>query len=107
VKAEAEGPDRVKISVADTGIGIKQENLNRLFEAFRQIDGSARRVFEGTGLGLHLVRKLLTMLGGTVEVSSEFGVGSVFTVHIPVRLPPQPPPVQLGSVWQPPEKKSP
>lgn len=107
VRAEAEGPERVKISVTDTGIGIKKENLGRLFEAFRQIDGSARRVFEGTGLGLHLVRKLVAMLGGSVEVSSEFGVGSVFTVHLPLRFPPQPPSAQLGSVWQPPENKTP
>lgn len=76
----------VTISVKDTGIGIKAESLPRLFEAFRQVDGSARRVFEGTGLGLYLVRKLLDMLGGTVEVRSTFGSGSVFTVTIPLTL---------------------
>jgi signal transduction histidine kinase len=57
-----------------------------LFEAFRQIDGSARRVYEGTGLGLYLCRKLITLLGGEVRAESEFGVGSTFSFTLP-RMP--------------------
>jgi PAS domain S-box-containing protein len=75
--------DGLRISVQDTGIGIKPEHLPMLFEAFRQIDGSARRVYEGTGLGLHLCRKLLDLLGGHIEVRSEAGRGSCFAITLP------------------------
>jgi signal transduction histidine kinase len=77
-------PDSIRIAVTDTGIGIKPEQLPMLFEAFRQVDGSARRVYEGTGLGLHLCRKLLSLLNGQVEVRSTFGQGSCFTVWLPL-----------------------
>lgn len=79
-------PDQEKLTIAvhDTGIGIRPENIGRLFEAFRQVDGSARRVYEGTGLGLFLVKKLLSLLGGTIEVTSEFGRGSIFTITLPL-----------------------
>lgn len=77
------------ITIQDTGIGIRQENIGRLFEAFRQVDGSARRVYEGTGLGLFLVRKLLTLLGGSVTATSEFGKGSLFTITLPLVAPPK------------------
>ena len=73
--------------VSDTGIGIAPEHMGRLFEAFRQVDGSARRVYEGTGLGLYLCRKLATMLGGKIDAASEFGAGSRFTFTLP-RHPP-------------------
>jgi PAS domain S-box-containing protein len=79
--------DAVVIEVSDTGIGIKPENLGGLFQAFRQVDGSARRVYEGTGLGLYLCRKLSTMLGGSIHAQSEFGVGSRFTVTLPAETP--------------------
>jgi PAS domain S-box-containing protein len=71
------------VRVRDTGIGIKPEHLPLLFEAFRQVDGSARRVYEGTGLGLHLCRKLLDLLAGRIEVESVYGQGSCFTVILP------------------------
>ena len=74
----------VHIAVNDTGIGIKAEHMALLFEAFRQVDGSARRIYEGTGLGLHLCRKLLDLLGGRVEVQSVHGEGSCFTVSLPL-----------------------
>jgi PAS domain S-box-containing protein len=74
---------QVHFSVTDTGIGIKDEQLDHLFQAFRQIDGSARRVFEGTGLGLYLCKKLVTLLGGTIGVQSEFGSGSCFRFALP------------------------
>ena len=57
-----------------------------LFEAFRQIDGSAKRVYEGTGLGLYLCRKLLTLMGGEIRVESEYGKGSRFLYSMPLEL---------------------
>ena len=78
--------DRLRVSVSDTGIGIAPEHHALLFEAFRQIEGSVRRVYEGTGLGLHLSRQLTALLGGAIDVSSEVGRGSVFTVSLPIRL---------------------
>ncbi len=69
------------LSVSDTGIGISQEDQKRLFEKFRQIEGVSTRRFEGTGLGLALVKEFAGHLGGTVSVVSEVGKGSTFTVH--------------------------
>ncbi|HET7526740.1 MAG TPA: ATP-binding protein, partial [Burkholderiaceae bacterium] len=77
---------RLHARVADTGIGIRPEQLKLLFEAFRQLDGSPRRLYEGTGLGLHLCRKLLDLMGGDIEVHSEFGAGSRFSFSLPARL---------------------
>ena len=84
VRATAES---VELSVTDTGIGIKPENLAQLFEAFRQVDGSARRTYEGTGLGLYLCKQLASMLGGGIAAESEFGKGSRFTVTLPRTAP--------------------
>ena len=78
---------QVEMSVTDTGIGIKPESLAQLFEAFRQVDGSARRTYEGTGLGLYLCKQLATMLGGSIAAESEFGKGSRFTVTLPRTTP--------------------
>ena len=75
--------DTVTFAVKDTGIGIKPESLTHIFEAFRQVDGSARRVYEGTGLGLYLSKQLARMLGGNITVESEFGIGSRFTLVLP------------------------
>jgi signal transduction histidine kinase len=75
--------DKLRVCVADTGIGIKPEQMGMLFEAFRQLDGTAKRIYEGTGLGLHLCRKLLTLMQGEIAVESEFGKGSRFTFVIP------------------------
>ena len=80
--------DSIRFIVNDTGIGIKPESLNHLFEAFRQVDGSARRVYEGTGLGLYLSKQLSKMLGGIITVESEFGSGSRFTLILPQHPPP-------------------
>ncbi len=79
------GPDEVALTVSDTGIGVKPESMERLFEAFRQVDGSARRVYEGTGLGLYLCKQLTTMLGGRISAESEFGFGSRFTFTLPIK----------------------
>jgi signal transduction histidine kinase len=76
----------LRVEVADTGIGIGAEHLGMLFEAFRQVDGSARRIYEGTGLGLYLCRKLLTLMGGEIHAESEHGKGSRFLYSMPLKL---------------------
>jgi PAS domain S-box-containing protein len=75
--------DFIRIAVIDTGIGIAPEFLKKLFQPFVQIDSSLNRQYQGTGLGLSLVKKLVEMHGGKVGISSELGVGSCFTVDLP------------------------
>ena len=72
-----------EISVADTGEGIKPEDQSRIFEAFMQADTTSTRRFEGTGLGLHLSRKLADQIGGCIALQSEFGKGSTFSLVLP------------------------
>jgi PAS domain S-box-containing protein len=75
----------LKISVTDGGIGMSPEGLQRLFEPFSQIDVGLARKFEGTGLGLAMVKRLAELHGGTVAVESTEGKGSCFTVWLPLR----------------------
>ncbi len=75
----------VEAAVVDTGIGISSEDQARLFEAFKQLDTSSTRRFEGTGLGLHLSQKLATLIGGSLRVQSESHKGSTFTLTAPLR----------------------
>ncbi len=75
----------IKISVTDTGIGISPQGLEHLFKPFSQIDSGLARKFEGTGLGLAMVKLLSELHGGSVAVESEVGKGSCFTVWLPLR----------------------
>jgi signal transduction histidine kinase len=74
----------LEFAVADTGIGIKREDQELIFDDFRQLDGSSTRRYGGTGLGLGLCRRLANALGGEIHVSSEVGVGSVFSLLLPL-----------------------
>jgi signal transduction histidine kinase len=74
----------VEVSVTDTGVGIASEDQEAVFEEFRQV-GTADKKVEGTGLGLTLCRKFVELHGGRIWVKSELGVGSTFTLTIPVR----------------------
>ncbi|MDR3677091.1 MAG: PAS domain S-box protein [Acidobacteriota bacterium] len=74
----------VRISVADTGMGIKRENLDKLFQPFRQLDTGLTRQHEGTGLGLAICKRLVGRLGGTITVESEWGKGSTFLCTLPI-----------------------
>jgi CheY-like chemotaxis protein len=83
--ADNEFTDFLKISVTDTGMGISPDGLDLLFKPFSQIDSGLARKFEGTGLGLAMVKLLADLHGGSVAVESEVGKGSRFTVWIPFR----------------------
>ncbi|HWP57553.1 MAG TPA: PAS domain S-box protein [Candidatus Acidoferrales bacterium] len=74
----------VEFTVQDTGIGIARENLPSIFDMFRQVDSSDTRLYGGVGLGLYIAKKYAEMLGATIDVESEVGKGSMFTVRIPV-----------------------
>ena len=74
------------IAVSDTGIGIKEEDIDNLFKSFTRLEESRNRHIEGTGLGLNITQNLVSMMNGTIEVTSEYGKGSVFTVKIPQKV---------------------
>jgi len=77
----------VAISVTDTGVGIPIEKRELIFEAFKQAEGSTNRRFGGTGLGLTISRELATLIGGRIEVESEVGKGSTFSLLLPAEMP--------------------
>ncbi|MBC7790679.1 MAG: PAS domain-containing protein [Anaerolineae bacterium] len=77
--------EHVEIVVSDTGIGIKPEFLDVIFEEFRQVDQSRTREYGGTGLGLSITRKLVALLGGAIGAESEYGRGTTFQVTLPIQ----------------------
>jgi CheY-like chemotaxis protein len=82
--AELEGDGLIAFHVADTGIGIAREDQARIFEEFVQIENELQTAVKGTGLGLPLTKRLTELLGGTISVESEVGIGSTFHVRLPV-----------------------
>lgn len=74
---------KLNIYVTDTGIGIKKEDMGKLFQAFQQVDSKRNRNIEGTGLGLAITKQLLTLMGGDIHVESEYGKGTCFSCCIP------------------------
>ena len=86
----AEVGDDLELSVRDTGIGIRKEDVKRLFGAFNQLEDAKSRRHSGTGLGLTITREMVQLLGGSIEVDSTPGVGSRFDVRIPLGAEPGP-----------------
>ena len=82
--AKPHGTDHVKLVVCDSGIGIKEQDSERIFKKFEQAESGRTRRYEGTGLGLALTLKLVELQGGTIEVKSQAGKGSRFTVNLPL-----------------------
>ncbi|WP_286071792.1 response regulator [Stenotrophomonas sp. 57] len=85
LQVRAGGNGRIRFEVSDSGIGIAREQLQVIFEAFRQADGSTRRRYGGTGLGLSISRDLAERMGGSIQVDSEPGRGSCFILELPLQ----------------------
>lgn len=85
IKAGVSKNKQIEVRVIDTGIGIKKDDIGKLFEMFKQVDMSSTKAHEGTGLGLYLSKQLVTLLGGNVIIKSEYGKGSEFTVNLPLK----------------------
>nr|WP_136250251.1 response regulator [Ningiella ruwaisensis] len=79
------GENMYQLAVADSGIGISQKNLQAVFSAFEQADTSITREFGGTGLGMNITKRLVDMLGGSIDIESQLGVGTTFYVDIPMK----------------------
>ena len=81
-----DGEECITISVEDTGIGIPKEKIDIIFDRFRQVDKSFTRNYEGSGIGLSLVKSLLEMHGGVISVESKYGAGTKFIIKLPVKV---------------------
>lgn len=86
VNAKKKG-NMAEISIKDTGIGIPEESLEKIFQPFVQADSSTSREYGGTGLGLHIVKSFVELHGGEIRVESEYGKGSTFTFTLPMKTP--------------------
>ncbi len=84
--SEEEPGINLEVVVEDTGIGITKENLDKLFTSFQRVDTKKNRSVEGTGLGLAISKSLIEKMNGTIDVTSEYGVGSVFRFNIPLKV---------------------
>jgi protein-histidine pros-kinase len=84
IDLDPDGEQHLRLAVHDNGIGIAEQDLARLFEAFSQLDSGVSRRHEGSGLGLALTRKLVELQGGRIDVQSTLGSGSTFTVRLPL-----------------------
>ena len=78
--------ETIRITVKDTGIGIKEEDMPRLFDSFGRLDETRNRNIEGTGLGLHIANTYIQLMGGWIDVKSKYGEGTTFTLHIPLKV---------------------
>jgi CheY-like chemotaxis protein/anti-sigma regulatory factor (Ser/Thr protein kinase) len=88
IKFSAAAEDEIELicEVKDTGIGIREEDLQKLFSVYNQVNTKVNRYIEGTGLGLSIVKNLVDMMGGSISVESAYGKGSIFTVRIPQKV---------------------
>ena len=83
---EAGNKQTIVVTVKDTGIGIKDEDMDKLFDSFGRLEETRNRNIEGTGLGLNIANSYVHMMGGRIEVSSEYGQGTTFTLYIPLTV---------------------
>ncbi|TIS59417.1 MAG: response regulator [Mesorhizobium sp.] len=90
-RARTETTDRICFTVADTGPGLHEEDMERIFEEFEQSDGTSTRAHGGAGLGLAISKRLVTAMGGAISVSSRLGEGSEFVFEIPATAATEPP----------------
>ena len=79
------GDSRIQVEISDSGIGIHKDDMNKLFRPFQQLDTGTSRRYEGTGLGLSVCKRILDVLGGTIGVESQVGMGSTFTFTLPLK----------------------
>jgi PAS domain S-box-containing protein len=86
IRVETQDAHHFKLVVKDTGIGIKSEDLPRLFQEFEQLESGSSRPYEGSGLGLALTKRFVELQGGVISVESEYGVGTTFSVVLPKQI---------------------
>lgn len=92
INARAAGQDGIEFSIKDTGIGVPENKKDRIFADFEQVESSETREIEGTGLGLAITRKLIELMGGEIQFTSQLGVGSEFCFTLPMPAAPAPQP---------------